>query len=109
MRVHTPHLPAGSLLVYPAVFLLLSALDLLTTLAGVRMGHAEINPAMAGRMSSPYLFIGSYAAYTAIGVAVLVVALKLEKLSVAFRYFAEFFVALRALPVVNNALILLGI
>ncbi len=109
MKVYTSQLPTGSLLVYPTVFLLLSILDLLTTLVGIGMGHAEANPVVAERMSSLYLFIGSYAVYTAIGVAVLVVALKLEKLSVAFRYFAGVFVVLRALPLVNNTLVLLGV
>ncbi|NJE53724.1 hypothetical protein E3E28_00640 [Thermococcus sp. 21S9] len=94
---------------YVIMFVLFAIADALTTWFGVKMGFEESNPLLAGRISSGTGFFGSYGLYTAVGAGVIAVSLRLEKFSPAFRAVAIGMVILKAIPAVNNILLLAGI
>ncbi|ACS33670.1 DUF5658 family protein [Thermococcus gammatolerans] len=94
---------------YLLLFILLALVDALTTWFGVRMGFVEANGVIAERLGSPTLFFGSYAFFTALGAGVIAVSIKLEKLNPAFKLVAVGMVVLKAIPAVNNVLLLAGI
>ncbi|NJF25003.1 hypothetical protein E3E29_04910 [Thermococcus sp. Bubb.Bath] len=93
---------------YVLAFSFFSVLDALTTWAGVKRGLVEGNPVIASRVSNPALFFGSFTLFTILGIAVIFLSLKLEERVQAMGYFPPLFVLLKALPVVNNALLLTG-
>lgn len=93
---------------YLAAFMLFSAFDALTTWFGAKRGLVEANPVLAAKLSDALVFFGSYAAFTLLGMAVLLLAIRLESLSSAFGYFAKAFVLLKALPALNNIALLTG-
>ncbi|ASJ02485.1 hypothetical protein A3L09_04055 [Thermococcus profundus] len=93
---------------YALAFSVFSVLDALTTWAGVRRGFAEGNPVIASRISNPTLFFGSFALFTILGIALILLSIKLAERVPAAGYFPPFFVLLKALPVVNNAFLLTG-
>ncbi|WP_010477489.1 DUF5658 family protein [Thermococcus zilligii] len=94
---------------YVLLFTAFSSADALTTWLGTRRGFAEANPVLAERLSSPLLFFGSFALFTLLGVVVIVLSLHLTKRVPAMGYFLDLFVALKALPVLNNVFVLAGL
>ena len=95
--------------VYLFVFVALALIDALTTWFGVRMGFVEANGIIAERLRNPVLFFGSYALFTALGAGVIAVSIRLERLSPAFRLVVIGMIILKAVPAVNNLLLLAGI
>jgi len=93
---------------YVLAFVTFALVDALTTWFGARAGFQEVNPLIAERLSSSLAFFGSYAIFTALGAGVIVLSLKLEKLSPAFRFIAVVMVVLKAVPAINNVLLLMG-
>ena len=93
---------------YILLFVAFSLIDALTTWLGSHRGLTEANPVLAGRLSSPILFFGSFALFTILGVAVIMLSLKLTERVPAMGYFPPLFVLLKAIPVVNNIFLLTG-
>lgn len=93
---------------YVIAFVILSALDAITTWVGADRGLAEANPLIAARLSLPALFFGGYAVFTLLGVLLLVVVFRLSRFISPLRYFPPIFVLLKALPVFSNIMLLLG-
>jgi len=89
-----------------ATFITASAVDFATTLYGIRVGFSEANPLIAAKLANLPAFILTYLAYTIIGLALLWLVLRMSFLSRAFRAFAVLFVLLKAMPAVNNILLL---
>ncbi|WP_240924223.1 DUF5658 family protein [Thermococcus sp. 21S7] len=94
--------------VYAGFFVAFSVLDMLTTWFGVSRGLSEANPVIAQRLSDPILFFGSFALFTALGVALILVTSALTGISGGFRYFPAVFVLFKAAPAVNNLYLLFG-
>ncbi|AIU70715.1 hypothetical protein TEU_10415 [Thermococcus eurythermalis] len=94
---------------YVLAFVVLALVDALTTWFGVRAGFQEANPLVAERLSSPLAFFGSYALFTALGVGVVEVSIRLEKLNPVFKLIALGMVVLKGIPAVNNLLLLTGL
>ena len=94
---------------YVLLFVLFALVDALTTWFGVRLGFAEANGVIAERLRNPALFFGSYALFTALGASVIAISIRLEKLSPAFKLIALGMVLLKAVPAVNNLILLAGI
>ncbi len=92
-----------------ATFITASAVDFATTLYGIRAGFSEANPVIAAKLANLPAFTLTYLAYTIIGLALLWLALRMSFLSRAFRAFAALFVLLKAMPAVNNLLLLAGL
>ena len=100
---------SGKAKTYAFIFVVFAIVDALTTWFGVRMGFTEANAAIAERLEDSVLFFGSYAFFTTLGVAVIALSIKLEKLNPAFKLVAIGMVVLKAIPAVNNVLLLAGI
>ncbi|WP_297535372.1 DUF5658 family protein [Thermococcus sp.] len=94
---------------YALVFVLLSAADAVTTWLGVRLGFVESNPLLARKLSEPLLFFGSYAFYTGLGVLIIALSLRLSRAFPAFRAIPFVLIVFKALPVINNVLLLSGV
>jgi len=94
---------------YILAFSVFTVLDALTTWRGVSAGFVEGNPVISSRLSNPTLFFGSFALFTALGIAVIIFSLKLKKKVPLMGYFPPLFVLLKALPVVSNILLLTGV
>ncbi|WP_206206042.1 DUF5658 family protein [Thermococcus sp. JdF3] len=94
--------------VYAGFFVAFSVLDMLTTWFGVSRGFSEANPVIAQRISDPALFFGSFALFTALGVALILASSALTGISSVFGYFPAVFVLLKAAPAVNNLYLLFG-
>ncbi len=94
---------------YILLFAAFSLIDALTTWLGSHRGLTEANPVLAGRLSSPILFFGSFTFFTILGVAVIMFSLKLEERVSFMGYFPALFVALKALPALNNIVLLTGL
>ena len=91
------------------LFAAASVVDFATTLYGIRAGFSEANPLIAAKLANLPAFILTYLAYTIIGLALLWLVLRMSFLSRAFRAFAALFVALKALPALNNIIFLTGL
>ena len=91
------------------VFILASLVDLTTTLYGIEKGFSEANPVVASRLANLSSFVLSYLAYTLLGATVLWLSLRMSSFSRAFKAFALLFVFLKALPAINNVLLLAGV
>lgn len=94
---------------YALLFVVFSLIDALTTWSGARRGFTEANPVLAGRLSSPILFFGSFTFFTLLGVGVIILSPRLARRVPAMVYFPALFVALKALPALNNIVLLTGL
>ncbi|ASJ01682.1 hypothetical protein A3K92_02390 [Thermococcus gorgonarius] len=97
------------MLKYAILFAVFSLIDALTTWIGTHRGFAEANPVLAERLSNPLLFFGSFTLFTLLGVGVIAFSFYLAKRVPAMNYFPALFVALKALPVLNNLILLTGL
>ncbi|WP_297487247.1 DUF5658 family protein [Thermococcus sp.] len=92
---------------YALAFVLLSGIDAFTTLFGIKHGFSEANPVLRAGLSDPAAFLARYAAYTLIGASLILVSFNLR--GKPFRYLGRLMVVLKALPVLSNTLLLVGL
>ncbi len=97
---------SGKAKTYAFIFVVFAIVDALTTWFGVRMGFTEANAAITERLNNPTLFFGSYAFFTALGVGIIAVSIKLENINPVFKLIAIGMVVLKAIPAINNVLLL---
>ena len=92
---------------YALAFVLLSGIDAFTTLFGIRHGFAEANPVLRSRLADPAAFLSRYAAYTLIGALLILLSFNLRGKPLS--YLGRLMVVLKALPVLSNTLLLVGL